>query len=152
MHSLASCAGGDLRQVIIAGRRGAQDTEALLDAAAAPFAPDKALILIDPGDEGVVGFWRAHNPEALAMVEGAGAGQLPEGAPFVCTPDCVFVTACMDLALESQLSRKGLLPLDLCAVGFHLRGSPSLSLPPTPRQVAPSPFERGCRAADEVMV
>lgn len=33
---------GHLRQVIIAGRAGAPDTEALLDAAHAPFVPDKA--------------------------------------------------------------------------------------------------------------
>lgn len=33
---------GHLRQIIIVGRAGAPDTEALLDAAHAPFAPDKA--------------------------------------------------------------------------------------------------------------
>ena len=66
---------GHLRQVIVAGARGAPDTEALMDAAAAPFAPDKALICINPADEPTLAFWRGHNPEALAMVEGAGARQ-----------------------------------------------------------------------------
>jgi hypothetical protein len=61
-----------LRQVIIAGEAGAADTEALLDAAQASFAPDKAVIFIDPADQEAVDFWRGHNPEALAMVEGAG--------------------------------------------------------------------------------
>ena len=61
-----------LRQVIIAGKRGAPDTEALMDAAHAPFAPDKAIIFVDPADEATRDFWRGHNPEALAMVDGAG--------------------------------------------------------------------------------
>ena len=39
----ADCA-GHLRQVIIAGRKGAEDTEALLDAAHAVYCPDKACI------------------------------------------------------------------------------------------------------------
>jgi hypothetical protein len=63
---------GHLRQVIIAGRSGAADTETLLDAAQAAFAPDKAVIFIDPTDKASVEFWRSHNPQALAMVEGAG--------------------------------------------------------------------------------
>jgi hypothetical protein len=76
---------GHLRQVIIAGKRGARDTEALMDAAQAPFAPDKALIFIDPADEATAEFWRGHNPQALAMVEGAGEG-LPVLAPVLTSP------------------------------------------------------------------
>lgn len=44
----------------------------LLDAAQAPFAPDKAIIFIDMVQQASQDFWRSHNPEALAMVEGAG--------------------------------------------------------------------------------
>ncbi len=38
-------------QVIIAGPRGSAATEALLNAAFAPFAPDKVVILLDVADE-----------------------------------------------------------------------------------------------------
>lgn len=41
-----------------------------MDAAHASFAPDKTVIAIDPTDEASSGFWRVHNPEALAMAEG----------------------------------------------------------------------------------
>ncbi|CAL5218409.1 g85 [Coccomyxa viridis] len=61
---------GHFRQVIIAGKAGAPDTEALMDAAHASFAPDKTVMLIDPTDEASTSFWREHNPEALAMAEG----------------------------------------------------------------------------------
>eukprot|EP00879_Flechtneria_rotunda_P027714 GHRR01029701.1.p1 GENE.GHRR01029701.1~~GHRR01029701.1.p1 ORF type:complete len:177 (+),score=71.93 GHRR01029701.1:156-686(+) len=58
-----------LRQVIIAGAINNPKTQALLDAAAASWAPDKALILIDPANPESVGFWRKGNPEAWNMVE-----------------------------------------------------------------------------------
>ena len=61
---------GHFRQVIIAGKAGAPDTETLMDAAHASFAPDKTVMLIDPTDEASTSFWREHNPEALAMAEG----------------------------------------------------------------------------------
>ena len=41
-----------------------------MDAAHASFAPDKAIMLIDPADEASASFWREQNPEALAMAEG----------------------------------------------------------------------------------
>lgn len=44
-------------------------TQSLLDAAHAAWAPDKALILIDPTDPDSVRFWKAQNPEAWNMVE-----------------------------------------------------------------------------------
>ncbi|BDA44314.1 Spermatogenesis-associated protein 20 [Coccomyxa sp. Obi] len=81
LHLLDS---GHLRQVIIAGRRGAPDTEALLDAAQAVFAPDKAVIFIDPSDKASVDFWREHNPQALAMVEGANLKGDSPATAFVC--------------------------------------------------------------------
>ena len=59
-----------MRQVIIAGKAGAPDTEALMNAAHASFAPDRTVMLIDPTDEASTSFWREHNPEALAMAEG----------------------------------------------------------------------------------
>ena len=62
---------GHIRQVIIAGKAGAPDTEALMDAAHASYAPDKAVMLIDPTDEANTSFWGKHNPEALAMARGA---------------------------------------------------------------------------------
>ena len=59
-----------MRQIIIAGKAGAPDTEALMDAAHASYAPDKAVMLIDPTDEASTSFWGEHNPEALAMAQG----------------------------------------------------------------------------------
>ena len=47
-----------------------------MDTAHASFAPDKMVMLIDPTDEASAGFWRAHNPEALAMAEGRHPGSL----------------------------------------------------------------------------
>ena len=41
-----------------------------MDAAHTSFAPDKAIMLIDPADEASASFWREQNPEALAMAEG----------------------------------------------------------------------------------
>ena len=59
-----------MRQVIIAGKAGAPDTEALMNAAHAPFVPDKTIMLIDPADEASTQFWQEHNSETLAMVKG----------------------------------------------------------------------------------
>lgn len=56
-------------QVIVAGKAGQPGTQALLDAAHAAWAPDKALMLIDPTDPDSIGFWQQQNPEAWAMVE-----------------------------------------------------------------------------------
>jgi hypothetical protein len=56
-----------LPQVIISGKP--TQTDPLLNAAHAAWAPDKALILIDPTNPDSLGFWKAHNPEAWAMVE-----------------------------------------------------------------------------------
>jgi uncharacterized protein YyaL (SSP411 family) len=82
---------GHSRQVVIAGRRGAPDTEALLDACFAVYAPDRAVILLDAADEESMAFWREHNPEAVAVLEAAAAaGELAGGAvaymcaEFVC--------------------------------------------------------------------
>lgn len=60
------CAPG---QVIVAGPAGHQSTEGLLDAVHAAWAPDKALVLIDPTNPNSAGFWKQHNPEAWAMVD-----------------------------------------------------------------------------------
>jgi hypothetical protein len=65
---LCVCLAGPV-QVIVAGPAGHQATEALLDAAHAAWAPDKALILIDPTNPDSAGFWKQHNPEAWAMVD-----------------------------------------------------------------------------------
>ena len=77
-----------LRQVVIVGRQGAPDTEALLDAAAAAAAADPGAVIIPlfPEDEACLAFWRAHNPEAVAVGTGPGA-PAPGGpaAAFVCS-------------------------------------------------------------------
>jgi uncharacterized protein YyaL (SSP411 family) len=75
---------GHPRQVIIAGRRGAPDTEALLDACFARFAPDMVVIHIDLGDDDAMAFWRAHNPEAVAMAEGSGMTVDDPATAFIC--------------------------------------------------------------------
>jgi uncharacterized protein YyaL (SSP411 family) len=72
---------GHARQVVIAGRRGAPDTEALLDACFAVYTPDRAVILLDAADEESMAFWREHNPEAVAVLDAAAAaGELAGGA------------------------------------------------------------------------
>jgi uncharacterized protein YyaL (SSP411 family) len=58
-----------LRQVIIAGQESSKGTQALLNAAHAAPAFDKAVILIDPCKPESVAFWKQHNPEAWTMVE-----------------------------------------------------------------------------------
>jgi uncharacterized protein YyaL (SSP411 family) len=72
-----------LPQVIIAGPSSQAPTQSLLNAAHAAWAPDKALLLIDPADAESASFWQQHNPEAWAMVDAhykkAGAAAAAEG-------------------------------------------------------------------------
>jgi uncharacterized protein YyaL (SSP411 family) len=75
---------GHARQVIVAGQRGSPDTEALLNASFASYAPDKAIIHIDLSDEVSLAFWRKHNIEALAMAEGSGMEASDPATCFVC--------------------------------------------------------------------
>lgn len=82
--SLALLSGGHPRQVIIAGARGAPDTEALVDAAFAPFAPDKVVIQLDPGNEEEMRWWGRFNPEAVAMVEATGMEAGEPATAFIC--------------------------------------------------------------------
>eukprot|EP00884_Botryococcus_braunii_P010010 jgi/Botrbrau1/1900/Bobra.0005s0016.2 len=71
-----------LRQVVIAGQVDAPETQALLNAAHAPFAPDKVVILVDTSDAATVEFWQRHNPAVLEMAQSGGA---KEGArAYVC--------------------------------------------------------------------
>jgi uncharacterized protein YyaL (SSP411 family) len=44
-------------------------TQSLLNTAHAAWAPDKALLLIDPNDANSATFWQRHNPQAWAMVD-----------------------------------------------------------------------------------
>ena len=55
-------------QVIIAGPTDAPETKALLTAA---YAPDRVVIPIDLANKASTEWYKQHNPEALAMVEGA---------------------------------------------------------------------------------
>ena len=117
---------GHLRQVIIAGARGAPDMEALLDAAAAAYAPDKALIAIDPADEPDLAFWREHNPEALATVEGAGAPHCPSlsaqramwairAVHWPCSTECACTLSCLrSYELQPHDYGHSALPVDCC--------------------------------------
>lgn len=75
---------GQARQVVVAGRRGAADTEALLDAAFSVYAPDKIIIHLDLEDDEVMGYWREHNPEAVAVVEATGMGPGDPATAFIC--------------------------------------------------------------------
>lgn len=56
-------------QVIVAGQAASPTTQALLHAAHAAPAFDKAVILIDPCNPDSVAFWKQHNPEAWTMVD-----------------------------------------------------------------------------------
>lgn len=60
---------GHLRQVVISGRQGAADTEALINAAHAASAVDKVIIFVDPSLDSHREYWKEHNPEAWSMVE-----------------------------------------------------------------------------------
>lgn len=66
---------GHPSQVIVAGARGAADTEALLDASFAPFSPSKLVIHMDVEDAACMAFWRRHNAEAVDMVTRAVANK-----------------------------------------------------------------------------
>jgi hypothetical protein len=89
-------------QVIIAGQTSQPATQALLNAAHAAWAPDKALLFIDPTDDESVAFWKQHNPEAWAMVEAhykkAGAAAGDSGGAAVEAPATVDVR---ELGLEA---------------------------------------------------
>ena len=74
------------RQVVIAGRRSAADTEALLTAVYSVYAPDKVVIHIDLSDTELMEWWRGHNPEAVGIVEGSGWGEEGDATAtaFIC--------------------------------------------------------------------
>jgi uncharacterized protein YyaL (SSP411 family) len=75
---------GHARQVVVVGRRGADDTNALLDAASSVFAPDKVVIHIDLEDSKEVRFWKERNPEALALAEATGLAAQDPATAFIC--------------------------------------------------------------------
>ena len=88
-------------QVIIAGRAGAPDTQAQLYAAHAQWTPDKVVILLDLGDEAVMEFWRAHNPEAVAVAEVKACW----GGAQSCSPMRALVNARLMTALSPRHQR-----------------------------------------------
>ena len=105
-------------QVIIAGSSSQPVTQALLNAAHAAWAPDKALLLIDPADAESASFWQQHNPEAWAMVEahyskaaaaaGAAAGGEVVPTAFVCQNfTCLTPTSSADKLYEQLSARPG---------------------------------------------
>eukprot|EP00197_Chlamydomonas_leiostraca_P004455 CAMPEP_0202859470 /NCGR_PEP_ID=MMETSP1391-20130828/1566_1 /ASSEMBLY_ACC=CAM_ASM_000867 /TAXON_ID=1034604 /ORGANISM="Chlamydomonas leiostraca, Strain SAG 11-49" /LENGTH=819 /DNA_ID=CAMNT_0049538503 /DNA_START=158 /DNA_END=2617 /DNA_ORIENTATION=- len=79
-----------LRQVIVAAPKGSGGlhspaASALLDAVHGAYAPDKAVLLLDLGDDACVQFWRAHNPQALSMAEAHYAAHAGDGPlVFIC--------------------------------------------------------------------
>jgi hypothetical protein len=96
-----------LRQVIVSGET--SQTDALLDAAHAAWAPDKALILIDPANPDSVAFWKAQNPEAWAMVDAhyskqqkqaAGTGSSSAGSAIVAEPAGAAESTVADMGLQ----------------------------------------------------
>ncbi len=64
-------------QVIIAGAPADPLRRQLLAAAHGPLCPDKTLVLLDPADRASLDFWRAHNPQAVAMVGAPGGPACP---------------------------------------------------------------------------
>lgn len=86
---------GHPRQVIIAGKRGAPGTEALLDAVFAAYTPDKVVIHLDPSDPQLMEYWRGRNPEAVAVVEATGFEAGKPATAFVCQSfTCKAPTTC----------------------------------------------------------
>ncbi|KAL4448270.1 hypothetical protein ABPG75_005489 [Micractinium tetrahymenae] len=75
---------GHPRQVIIAGKRGAPDTEALVDAAYRSYTPDKVIIHLDPSDQQLMAWWRSRNPEAVEVVEATGFEAGEPATAFIC--------------------------------------------------------------------
>lgn len=115
-----------LPQVIISGE--ATQVDPLLNAAHAAWAPDNALILIDPTSPDSVGFWKAHNPEAWAMVDAHYSKQQKQapssshgGAATVAEPAC---------AADSMVADMGLQPKE-GAVAAAAGGAGSSMFPPT---------------------
>lgn len=72
------------RQVVVVGPRGLPSMDALLDAAFAAPAPDKVIIPLFTGDEACLAFWRAFNPEAVAVGLGPGTPAPGQATAFVC--------------------------------------------------------------------
>ncbi|CAI5486922.1 unnamed protein product [Closterium sp. Naga37s-1] len=64
---LAATSSPAQRQVIIAGPRGAPETEELLNGVFSVFQPNCTIIPIDPANQSDAAFWQQHNPRALAM-------------------------------------------------------------------------------------
>lgn len=75
---------GYARQVIVAGKKGATDTEALIQAIFTTFAPDTVIIHLDLGDSECVNFWKQHNPEVFSMVERSGMTASDPATCFIC--------------------------------------------------------------------
>jgi uncharacterized protein YyaL (SSP411 family) len=75
---------GFARQVVIAGKKGASDTEALINAAYSVYTPDMVLILLDLADEKSMEFWRRENPEMVAIAEATGMTAKDAATAFIC--------------------------------------------------------------------
>jgi uncharacterized protein YyaL (SSP411 family) len=75
---------GFARQVVIAGRKGAPDTEALINAAYALYAADRVVIHLDLGDDLQIKWWQKHNPEVVALAEATGMTADDPATAFIC--------------------------------------------------------------------
>eukprot|EP00208_Stichococcus_sp_RCC1054_P002857 CAMPEP_0206140746 /NCGR_PEP_ID=MMETSP1473-20131121/10535_1 /ASSEMBLY_ACC=CAM_ASM_001109 /TAXON_ID=1461547 /ORGANISM="Stichococcus sp, Strain RCC1054" /LENGTH=783 /DNA_ID=CAMNT_0053535017 /DNA_START=195 /DNA_END=2546 /DNA_ORIENTATION=+ len=75
---------GHPRQVVMSGKQGSPDSEALIEAAHSVPAPDKVIIFVDPSVEAHAEFWRRHNPEVWSMVERGASKAAPRAVAYVC--------------------------------------------------------------------
>ena len=75
---------GHARQVVIAGRRSASDTESLINAAYSVYAPDMVIIHLDLSDDTAMEFWKKHNPEAVSIAEATGMTIDEPATAFIC--------------------------------------------------------------------
>jgi len=75
---------GHARQVIIAGKKGEADTEALINAAYSVHAPDMVVIHLDLSNEPAMNFWKEQNPEAVSIAEATGMTVNEPATAFIC--------------------------------------------------------------------
>lgn len=95
---------GHARQVVIVGRRGSEDTEALVNAAYSVFCPDKIIIHLDLSNREEMGYWKKRSPEVVALGEASGMQPADRATAFVCQNFTCKAPTCEPDVLARTLS------------------------------------------------
>jgi uncharacterized protein YyaL (SSP411 family) len=75
---------GHARQVVIVGKKGESDTEALINAAYSVYAPDMVVLHLDLGNAKLMKFWKDQNPETVSIAEATGMTVNEPATAFIC--------------------------------------------------------------------